>query len=192
MRAAHPGASMAGVRPLLAALAVFTTLLACPAGAVAQQARPIQEGPEASGPERFLGAPATPQPVEAPEPPRHPFMAPNGRSVLHEDAYMTDTHFGPGPLGRDMFTRSTFLVSECASITFDSRDRLVSICVGLDRPTLSLFDPRTLERLASMPLPERQAGGSVNPFNDSRAAATSTWTSATGRSSPPTTDTCTW
>ncbi len=166
LRARRPGASMAAVRPLLASLAAIATLLVCPAAALAQQARPIQEGPEASGPERFLGAPATPQAVAAPQPPRHPFMAPNGRSVLHEDAYMTDTHFGPGPLGRDMSTLSTFLVSECASITFDSRDRLVSICVGLDRPTLSLFDPRTLERLASMPLPERQAGGSVNPFND--------------------------
>jgi hypothetical protein len=35
----------------------------------------------------FVGSPATPHSVSAPEPPRHPFMAPNERSNLHDDAY---------------------------------------------------------------------------------------------------------
>ena len=48
----------------------------------------------------FIGKPATPHPVSAPAPPRHPFMAPNERSNLHDDAYQTDTYQGGGPLGR--------------------------------------------------------------------------------------------
>ena len=133
--------------------------------AFGQAARPIPEGPEAPDPERFVGAPAEPRPVSASEPPRHPFMAPNDRSVLHNDAYMTDANRGFGPLGRDMSTVSAFYSSDCASVTFDSRGRIVTVCVGLDRPTLRLLDPRTLDTMASLPLPPRQPGGG-NPFTD--------------------------
>ena len=34
-------------------------------------------------------------------------MAPNGQSNLHNDAYQTDTYWGPGPLGVDMTRTST-------------------------------------------------------------------------------------
>ena len=44
-------------------------------------------------------------------------MAPNGRSNLHVDAYQSDVHQGPGPLGREMQRRSTFLEGVCASVT---------------------------------------------------------------------------
>ena len=37
--------------------------------------------------------------AEAPRPPRHPFMAPNDRSNIHDDAYQTDTADGPGRWG---------------------------------------------------------------------------------------------
>ena len=32
-------------------------------------------------------------------PPRHPFMAPNGKSNIHVDAYQSDTNTAGGPLG---------------------------------------------------------------------------------------------
>jgi hypothetical protein len=86
-------------------------------------------------------------------------MAPNGSSNLHEDAYQTDASARTGPLGRDMRRVSTFYSRECGSVTFDSRGRLVTVCVGLDRPVLKLLDPRTLAELASMDLPPRQPGG---------------------------------
>jgi hypothetical protein len=35
----------------------------------------------------LIGHPAERRPVYSPDPPRHPFMAPNGRSNLHVDAY---------------------------------------------------------------------------------------------------------
>ena len=92
-------------------------------------------------------------------------MAANGRSNLHNDAYMTDTYAGAGPLGRDMERRSTFFAADCASVTFDRAGRIVTICVGVDGPRLVLLDPRTLDQLAEFPLPPRQPGA-ANPFTD--------------------------
>lgn len=125
----------------------------------------IPEGPDAASLPRFLGAPATARPVHSPDPPRHPFMAPNGRGNLHVDAYMTDVHQGPGPLGRGIGRRSTFLEGVCASVTFDRAGRIVTICVGFEGPKLVLLDPRTLELLAAHPLPPR-VPGTGNLFND--------------------------
>ena len=149
-------------------------LLAIPAGAAAQTAGvtppPIPQGPTAGDIKPFDGKPATPDPFSLPAVPRNPFMAPNGVSNLHDDAYQTDTYAWSGPLGRKTQTQSAFypgtvLSRECASITFDSRRRLVAICVGLDRPVVAIIDPATLTPLATYPLPPRQPSGG-NPFTD--------------------------
>jgi hypothetical protein len=76
---------------------------------------------------------------------------------------MTDTYRYAGPLGDGPETSSLFM-RECASITFDSQGRLVTICVGLDRPVLALLDPHTFDVLAARELPLRQLGG--DPFTD--------------------------
>ena len=143
--------------------AVFCLLLAAPAAAVPPQ--PIPEGPAAGSLSVFSGHPAAQHPVAVPDPPRHPFMAPNGRSNLHVDGYQSDVHQGPGPLGKGMERRSTFLEGVCASVTFDSRGRIETVCVGVEGPKLLLLDPRTLDTLAAMPLPPRQPGGG-NLFTD--------------------------
>ena len=148
-----------------AAIAVIAALALPAAGHAGVPAQPIPESPEGDPPPAFIGAPATPRPIAATLPPRHPFMAPNGRSNIHSDAYMSDVYAGPGPLGRDMSRLSTFMAAECATVTFDRRDRIVSICVGLEGPRLVMLDPRTLELLAELPLPPRSPGTS-NPFTD--------------------------
>jgi hypothetical protein len=126
---------------------------------------PIPQNPLPPGdlPE-FTGGPATPKPVAAKPPPQHPFMAPNGTSNLHDDAYQTDTYAWPGPLGRDVQVSSALFGRECGSVTIDSAGRLETICVGLDHPVLALLDPVTLEVLASFDLPPRNP--SPNPFRD--------------------------
>ena len=86
----------------------------------------------------FVGAPATPHAVSAPAPPRHPFMAPNERSNLHDDAYQTDTYRGIGPLGRNTTITSTLFTADCGSVTFDTQGRIVTVCVGAAGPTLPL------------------------------------------------------
>jgi hypothetical protein len=140
--------------------------LAAPASA-AVPAQPIPEGPEAGSVPAFIGAPAKPRPVQAPAVPRHPFMAANGRSNIHDDAYQTDTYTGSGPLGRNMQRSSTFQGSECASVTFDQAGRIEAVCVGVEHPKLVLLDPKTLDLLASFDLPPRLVNtGGGNPFTD--------------------------
>src|SRR3954454_12126805 len=133
---------------------VAVAVLAVPAAAQAGQI----PGGSTSEP-AYVGHPFTPAPVFAPLPPRHPFMAPNGSSNLHEDAYQSDASEHTGPLGRDMETTSSFYSHECASVTFDSRGRIVSVGVGLRRPVAKLLDPRTLNEIASFARPPRQPGG---------------------------------
>jgi len=140
-------------------LRTASTLASVLAVAAAAGATPIPNDPFAAPVPAFVGAPATPRPTPAPAVPQHPFMAPNGRSNIHDDAYQTDTYVGGGPLGRDPEVLSTQQNAECASLTFDSAGRIVTICVGLEGPRLAMFDPVTLDLLAVLPLPPRSAGG---------------------------------
>jgi hypothetical protein len=146
------------VRRLIATLAAV--LAAAPA---AHAATPIPEGPRTAGMPEYEGAPASPRPVAAPLPPRHPRMAPNERSNLHVDAFQTDTNVLTGPLGRDTSVLSTFYSADCGSVTFDSKDRIVTVCVGVDGPTLRMLDAKTLDELASFELPPRQPGPPSGP-----------------------------
>ena len=148
--------------PMRIAMLALALLLARAATADAVPPAPIPEGPGAGSLQPFIGAPARPRPVTAVDPPRHPFMAPNSRSNLHVDAYQTDVHQGPGPLGKQTSRVETFLSAECASVTFDSRGRIVTVCVGVDGPKLFLMDATTLETLATFPLPPRiPAAGNI-------------------------------
>jgi hypothetical protein len=140
-------------------------VLAVTGFAVAAEPTPIPEGPEANSVPSFIGSAARPKSVSAPAVPQHPFMAANGRSNIHNDAYQTDTYLVSGPIGRNMERLSTFQGAECASVTFDRAGRIVSICVGVEGPRLAMFDPQTLELLATMTLPPRSPSGG-NPFTD--------------------------
>jgi outer membrane protein assembly factor BamB len=149
---------------------VTTLALAAALGApAAAAADPIPEGPpDSTPPPAFIGAPATQRPLFVARPPRHPFMAPNNRSNLHVDAHQTDSHDLPGPLGRGTDRISTAQFADCASLTFDSRGRIVTACVGIEGPTLYMLDPVTLDELASFRLPPRQPspGGGPGIFQD--------------------------
>ena len=115
-------------------LLLLCALLAAPA--LASAAPPIPQDPaEIAGLDTFSGRVAKPQPVRAPSVPRHPFMAANGRSNVHNDAYQTDTYRNQGPLGRATRTFSQFFggpigLGSCGiTIAFDRRGRLVTTCV---------------------------------------------------------------
>jgi hypothetical protein len=126
---------------------------------------PIPGDPLGGSVAPFEGSTAVPNPVGGMRTlPSNPFMAPNGRNNIHDDPYMTDTYAVSGPLG-DGSEPSALFTRECGSITFDSQGRIVTICVGLDRPVLALLEPHTLAVLAAMPLPPRSVGGG-NPFTD--------------------------
>jgi hypothetical protein len=150
-----------------ALLVALVLLAAVPAGAAAD---PIPESDTSA--QAFFGAPAIQNPIFGiPEAPRHPFMAPNERSNLHTDAWQTDTYRQPGPLGRDMQRTSAVHFADCASLTFDSKGRIVVVCVGLQGPGsggagLYLLDPHTLDTLAKYDLPQRQPGLATNVLTD--------------------------
>jgi hypothetical protein len=134
------------------------------ASAGSATALPIPGDPLPPGTPAYVGSPATPNPVTAPAPPQHPFLAPDPGNNIHNDAYMTDVYPGPGPLGISPKVTSTLQVAECGSLTFDRRGRVETVCVGATRPTLKLFDPTTLKRIASYGLPARKL--SLNVFSD--------------------------
>lgn len=118
----------------------------------------IPQLPSFSAPRPFIGAPARPRPIASPPVPQHPFMARNGRSLVHDDAYMSDTYRSGGPLGRAVKVRSRFLGGLCGTVTFDRRGRIVTLCLGVRERVLALLDPRKLDRLASMSLPGKSLG----------------------------------
>jgi hypothetical protein len=126
---------------------------------------PIPQGPGGETAPKFIGSPAEPKPIEADEPPRHPFMARNGDSNIHNDAYQTDAYWRKGPLGLEPEVISTYQQAECASLTFDTEGRIVTVCVGLEGPRVVMIDPKTLATMATLPLPPRQqVGGVFNEF----------------------------
>jgi hypothetical protein len=131
-------------------------------GTEALAATPIPSGPASPV---FAGNWARVQPMRGvPPTPRNRFMALNGRSEIHNDAWQTDAYRWRGPLGRMAQTRSASLSGDCGSITFDSHGRIVTVCVGLGGPELFMLDPRTLDTLATFNLPPRQGlppGGSI-------------------------------
>ena len=150
----------------MSAVAAFWALTragAAQAQSPGQSPPPIPQNPDANVP-AFVGSAATPDPTRGQDVPRHPFMAPNGRSNIHNDAYQTDSYRRAGPLGDRLAATSALFSRECASITFDRHDRLVTVCVGLDKPVLAMLDPDTLRVLAAMDLPRRNLG--ANPFQD--------------------------
>jgi hypothetical protein len=107
----------------------------------------------------YTGHPATAKPVHGVAPiPQNPFMAANGQSEIHDDAWQTDAYTSAGPLGRSPQTLSSSLIPnrDCGSIAFDRHGRVISVCVGISGPELYMFDPNTLATLATFSLPPRQ------------------------------------
>ncbi|MGH3412647.1 MAG: hypothetical protein ACRDPH_06175 [Marmoricola sp.] len=115
----------------------------------------------------FSGSPATPKPIPGLWNPQNPHLAPNGTSSMHNDAYGTNAYPVSGPLGRDLQVRSaTYGVSECATIAFDSRGRIVGLCGGLGGFTMRLLDPDTLRQVAALRTSTRDPTSLSNPFTD--------------------------
>lgn len=127
--------------------------------------RPIGQGWGYGSAPKFVGEPAVAQPLAALPVPQHPFMAANGVSNMHNDAYDTNTYDVSGPLGVHPQIRSSaraLLGGECASVNFDRRGRIVTVCMSVAGPKLLLLDPTTLAELASYDLPQRPSTWSFN------------------------------
>jgi hypothetical protein len=107
----------------------------------------------------FSGSAADPVPLAAPPSPQHPHLAHGPFSNIHNDAWMSDAYPGGGPLGRAPRVRSGLYAGECATHAFDRRGRLVTVCVRLDRPSVTVMHPVTLAPLATHDLPPKPRMG---------------------------------
>lgn len=168
------------------ALAVLTSLAApLTANAASSPAVPIPSDPRDQAVQPFTGRAAAARPYAPQRIPRNPHMAANERSNIHNDAYQTDAYNVAGPLGRNPEVTSTLLAAECASVAFDHKGRIVTVCVSPTGSTLRMLDPRSLETLASYELPARKpgtfsfsnfAGGGYFYLDDHDRAVVSTFT----------------
>jgi hypothetical protein len=156
-------------RVILSTLAAGVALLIPAAASAAPeiQTLPIPPLPTDLLSESFTGTPATKQPISHPAIPAHPYLGATGTNSMHNDAYASDAYRVSGPLGRKLQVRSaSYGVSECATIGFDSRHRIVGLCGGLEGFTMRLIDPTTLEQIASLAMPARDLTSGANPFSD--------------------------
>ena len=153
-------------RRVLAAVLLMTVLSTTAASGAGVPTAPIPPGPEQLNEPTFVGRAAEADPRNSFTVPEHPFMAPNGRSNMHNDAYMTDAYDGPGPLSGAKVTSAFLGIEECATMAFDSKDRIVGLCGGAEGSRLMLFDPDTLEILGAFPLPPRKVRPGQSPLTD--------------------------
>jgi hypothetical protein len=130
-------------------------------------AAPISSSGSPTSLPAYSGAPADFAPIKVKKPPRHPFMARNGRSNVHNDPWMTDTYWGKGPIGDAPYTLSIALGQDCISIAFDRKGRIVTACSNLTTRTLYVIDPLTLQVLDSEPLPYVEPPMGQDPFTSS-------------------------
>jgi hypothetical protein len=106
----------------------------------------------------FEGAPSNVAPLPPANVPQHPFMAENGRSAMHVDAYCSNAYDSHGVEGVDPRVRSDsfgLVGGECSTLTFDKQGRVIALCVKKSRPALHLLDPKTLRQIAVFKLPKR-------------------------------------
>lgn len=106
----------------------------------------------------YLGRPQNlAAPITAATPPHNPHLAPNGASSMHNDAYASDAYSWAGPIGvQPEVDTAWYGVEECATLAFDSHERLVALCGDVQGPRLHVIDPESMRMLATKELPERQ------------------------------------
>lgn len=114
----------------------------------------------------FEGETATPQPITL-DIPQHPQLSPNGTSSMHVDGWATDAYPGPGPLGRDVEVDSAWYgVKECATLAFDSQDRIIGLCGSVTGPVLHVIDPDSMDPVGTFELPGRPRNTGKRPWED--------------------------
>ncbi|MCU0277337.1 MAG: PQQ-binding-like beta-propeller repeat protein [Candidatus Nanopelagicales bacterium] len=88
--------------------------------------------------------------------PQNPALADNPFNSIHNDSWATDTYSLPGPTD-PLRARvdSLFTGGDCATITFDPRGRLITLCSTLTRVIALVVDPATLEVLDRQVVGER-------------------------------------
>jgi hypothetical protein len=123
--------------------------------AFAQNPIPIPQQPTNHSLPAYIGAPATPNPVNTLAIPQNPFLAAAGGSNCHNDTYSSDVYFSGGPLGTSPLVLSSLLATpadpyvEPACMAFDQKGRIITMTSFSPLPRMLLIDPVTLATLAA-------------------------------------------
>jgi hypothetical protein len=102
-----------------------------------------------------------------------PFMAPNPRNSVHNDAWASDDYTArSGPLGRHLTTFSTAIGRDCITLAFNHQGQIIGTCTDLNHgPGLYLLDPTTLDTLAFLQLPFVPPPAGTNPATNTTGGA---------------------
>jgi hypothetical protein len=161
-------------RLILVAVLLAASVLLCALGCGGKSA-----GPAATGAMEFYRNPEFPEgyrnPVDYLACPQHPFLAPNGSSNMHCDAYMSDSYEASGPLGLTPHVIRACYGTEWnlpVTITFDSRGRIMAyVNRWAEGSYIMLIDPETLDDLAYYALPPQRSGDLLHPLSDTSGGA---------------------
>ncbi len=146
---------------VLATLTALTAALAIGASAsvASTPAVPIPDDPRGALLQPFLGDASAEPPLHRSPVPQHPYLAANDASIIHNDAWQTDTYDRAGPVGPDLVVSSTSsLIRDCSSLSFLPDGTMLTVCIGVGRPVVKALDPDTLAEIASYQLPKRDPG----------------------------------
>ena len=136
---------------VLTFISAFIMLFTSPGGAIRQ---PLA----AKFCPKYYGAPALSKPLEEVKVPQHPYLAKEGTNGMHGNSYNTGTYNYSGPLGisPEVKSRSMNVFGGLvATLTFDSKGRIMCISGNVVGFRLLLIDADTLEILAETRLPQR-------------------------------------
>ncbi len=108
----------------------------------------------------YVGRPAQARPLQVGTIPQNPHLARNGAGAVLDDAWSTGTTSWAGPTGLQPEVDSAWYgLEHCATLTLDSRDRLVGVCDDRGGSSLHVIDPDSLHPLATKRLPEPEEDG---------------------------------
>lgn len=127
---------------------------------------PIPQSPGLMTTPSYVGRPTAQRPMPIASIPQNPHLARNGASSMHNDASASDTYEWAGPIGLEPEVDTAwFGIEECATLAFDTHDRLIALCGDLAGPTMHVIDPESMRKLATKELPER-AESDKRPWED--------------------------
>jgi hypothetical protein len=103
-------------------------------------------------------------PIPSDDVPQDPYLAPNGTSSTHDDAYGSNTYDFSGPSGRGLTETTGYTGAEAITTTEDSAGDLVDIAeTAAGTSTLQILDPTTLGLISSYSLPAATAASALVP-----------------------------
>lgn len=120
---------------------------------------PIPQSPGVLVAPSYVGRPAQAQPLQTGTVPQNPHLARNGAGAVLGDVWSTGTSSWAGPVGlQPEVDTAWYGLEECATLTLDSRDRLVGLCGDRGGRSLHVIDPDSMRPLATKRLPAPEDG----------------------------------